>query len=184
MATCRWRRVGGDVIECITGIHEDDEKNWKCLPADVRETFYIDFGRCSQAAFEDLLLLVWDYIPETAAVIAAHRTYSKCVKLPVTLFFLAHCPTLRVLQDTMNIPHNSVKAYTCILDPTLAALEEALCDHPDKKTVRFPRARHEVRAIMRGFSSRWGVPCVGAVDGSLIPQRKPSSQQAGGDADA
>ena len=37
---------------------------------------------------------------------------------------------------------------------------------------------------MRGFSSRWGLPYVGAVDGSLIPQRKPSSQQAGGDADA
>ena len=138
---CR-RRVltwlyGGDVIECITGIHVDEKKNWKCLPADVRETFYIDFCRCSQAAFEDLLSLVWDYIPETAAVIAAHRTYSKRVKLLVTLFFLAHCPTLRVLQDTVNIPHNSVKA--CILDPTLAALEEALCDHPDTKTVRFPR---------------------------------------------
>jgi hypothetical protein len=38
---------------------------------------------------------------------------------------------------------------------------------------------------MKGFRDECGVPgCVGAIDGSLIPQRKPTKEQANQDTDS
>ena len=132
--------------------------------------------------FDELFDVVCDHIPDTMPVVPHHRQYSKRTKLLVTLYYLAHVPTLRCMSRLFGVPHNSI-SEVC-LGPGLTALEQALCDSPDTKTVRFPRIAADLRKTMRQFSSKWHLPVVGAVDGCLIPQRKPSSSQAGGDADA
>lgn len=114
--------------------------------------------------------------------IPTHRMYTKRTKLLVTLYFLAHVPTLRCMSRLFGIPHNSISEI-CV-KPLLAALETALLEVPETKQIRFPRALAEQRRVVREFKNRWHLPAIGAVDGSLIPQRKPSSMQAGGDADA
>ena len=77
----------------------------------------------------------------------------QCASDPVLLV------TLRVLQDTVNIPHNSVNAR--ILDPALASFEDALCGHPETKTVKF--LEFVMTQQLRS--------------GRCLPQRKPSRKQ-------
>lgn len=172
----------GNLLQCIEGEHPIVGMNWDNLPADERNRRWMDLCRMTPAAFDELYDMVVDHIPDTRPVIPTHRQYSKRIKLLVTLYFLAHVPTLRCMSRLFGIPHNSVSEI-CV-KPVLAALEHALLVVPETKQIRFPRAAAEQRRVVREFKNNWKLPAVGAVDGSLIPQRKPSREQAQGDSDA
>ena len=172
----------GDLLKCVEGEHATPVKNWATLPADERCRRWMHLCRMPEEVFDELYDVVCDHIPDTRPVVPHHRHYTKRTKLLVTVYYLAHVPTLRCMSRMFGIPHNSI-SDVC-LRPGLSALEEALCDSAETKTVRFPRVPADLRRTMRQFSSRWHLPVVGAVDGRLIPQRMPSNSQAGGDANA
>jgi hypothetical protein len=103
--------------------------------------------------------------------------------LMVALFFLAHCTTLRVLADVFGYPHNSISE--CCIYPVAQALCHVLLESADTKVIRFPRTEDAMNRIMAGFEERFRLPgCIGAIDGTAIPMKKPSRTAAGGDSDA
>jgi hypothetical protein len=81
------------------------------------------------------------------------------------------------------VPNNTFTSS--ILRPTIAALHKVRVQHESTKTIVWPSSPAELQAVADGFLTKYGLPgCVGAIDGSLIPQKKPKSAAAGGDADA
>jgi hypothetical protein len=55
----------------------------------------------------------------------------------------------------------------------------------NKKNVRFPRTEDAMNRIMAGFEERFCLPRrIGAIDGTVIPMKKPSRAATGGDSDA
>jgi hypothetical protein len=57
--------------------------------------------------------------------------------------------------------------------------------NPPTKNIRWPRDETAQATVMQGFKDRCKVPgCLGAIDGSLIPMKKPSRQQANQDSDS
>jgi hypothetical protein len=101
----------------------------------------------------------------------------------MTLNWLAHAHTSRQVRNKLNVPHNTFTSR--ILRSTVNALHKVLVQDEQTQTIVWPSSPAELQAVADGFLSRYGLPgCVGAIDGSLIPQKKPKSAAAGGDADA
>jgi hypothetical protein len=173
----------GDILECMEDTHPIPSKRWSSLPQDVQDANWISFCRCRRPVFEELLATVGPHIPDAQAVIPSHRTYSRQQKLLITLYFLAHCPSMRCMQRTFGVPQNTISQR--ILRPTLCALDQVLRVNSETKVIRFLRTVDAINSTARQFQTKFGLPAVlGALDGSLIPQKKPSAAQAGNDADA
>jgi hypothetical protein len=86
------------------------------------------------------------------------------------------------MQRTFGVPQNTFSQR--ILRPT-CALDQVLRLNSETKVIRFPRSVDAINSTSRQFQTKFGLPAVlGALDGSLIPQKKPSAAQAGNDADA
>jgi hypothetical protein len=109
--------------------------------------------------------------------------YSVMEKLLVTLNFLSHVPTLRQMSEKWGMPHNSISVYC--LHPVVDALHTVFFEQEQNRNIRFPKTPEAQLAVMRGFRTRFSLPgCLGALDESLIQQRKPTSAQANQDTDS
>jgi hypothetical protein len=114
---------------------------------------------------------------------STQRTYTVKEKLPVTLNFLAHCPSLRQIATKWGMPHSSISGLC--LHPVVRARSYIFLEQDETKNIRWPKEADEQRRVMAEFRSSFGVPgCLGAIDGCLIPQRKPTREQANQDTDS
>jgi hypothetical protein len=81
------------------------------------------------------------------------------------------------------MPHSSISELC--LHPTVRALRYVFLEKAETKNICWPKTDVEQLRVMQGFRTAYGVPgCLGVIDGSLIPQRKPTKAQANQDADS
>jgi hypothetical protein len=111
------------------------------------------------------------------------RAYTIKEKLLVTLKFLGHCHTLRQMAQKWGMPHNSIS--TVVLHPTVRALRRVFLAEEATKNILWPKEAAAQQKVMQGFKDRFHIPgCIGAIDWTLIPQRKPTREQANQDTDS
>jgi hypothetical protein len=88
-----------------------------------------------------------------------------------------------VADGKFVVPHCSI-SEVCI-HPTVDVLRKVFIENTATKNIKWPREPADQRRVMQGFRDRCKVPgCLVAIDGSLIPMRKPTEQQANQDADS
>jgi hypothetical protein len=132
-----------------------------------------------KATFDKLYHLCEPDLPQSRALNPAYCVYRKRHKLLITLNWLAQVHTSRQLRNKSNVPHNTFTAS--ILRPTIAALHKVLVPDEHRKTIVCPSSPAELQAVADGFLTKYNIPdCVGAIDGSLIPPKKPKSAAVGG----
>jgi hypothetical protein len=167
----------GDFFKCVENRHEDNNKNWAALPVHERERRWVAEFRMPEDVFLQLLQDVLPHLSPSIPQNPRQRTYTVKEKLLVTLNILAHCPTLRQMASKWGMPHNSI-AELC-LRPTVSVLDWLFGESPGCKNINWPVDKESECRVMKGFRDRCGVPgCVGAIEGSLIPQRKSTKEQA------
>jgi hypothetical protein len=105
-----------------------------------------------------------------------------CVCCLVLLFAVASLAA-RQMATKWGMPHCSISELC--LHPTIRALQFALLQQDETKCVRWPKTEAQQVLVMDRFMNAYELPgCLGAIDGSLIPQRKPTKAQANQDADS
>lgn len=173
----------GDLLAAIHGTHRDETKNWDRLPANQREQYWHDEFRMCEDTFDELFNVVEMHFQARRAINGHFQAYSKRTRLMLTLNWLAHMPTSRQMQHKWGVPHNTVTA--CILRPVIKALYKVLVVDAETSEIVWPSTPHGIQGVVDGFRTKYGLPgCAGAIDGSLIPMKKPLKKQVGGDADA
>jgi hypothetical protein len=136
-----------------------------------------------QDVYEEFLQLVKPFMSDSNAANPTFRTYSKRHKLIITLYFLSHSSTMRTLSRIFGAQQNSIS--TVIIHPTVHALQTVFIDNSETKNIRFASGVQELAEIMAGFQKRYKLPgVIGALDGTLVPQKKPAKEQSGGDTKA
>ena len=117
------------------------------------------------------------------AAVAGCRSYSARTKLLVALFFLAHCPTTRTVRALFGITHSSMDDIR--VKPACAALKHIIFVKPATKNVSWPHTKRLLLRCMQRFRDRFNSRgCIGALDGTFTRMKKPTQDEAGGDADA
>jgi hypothetical protein len=123
--------------------------------------------------FQEHLQLVEPFVRPSIPRNLNKRTHTAQDKLLVTLAWLAHCETLRSLGSKMGLLHARISVL-CVC-PGVKALRHLFLVNPPTKNIRWPRDEAAQATVMQGFKDRCKVPgCLGAIDGSLIPMKKPS----------
>jgi hypothetical protein len=173
----------GDLMKCILGAHEEEKKNWASLPEDERYRRWMYEFRMDEQRFDVLLELVQPHIQPTEARHPLQCSFAVQSKLLITLIFLAHCPSLRSMSNKWGVPHNSISVY-CI-HSVVPVLRQIFTVNENTKNIKWPRQPDDIRRTKQGFMAKYQLPgCLLAVDGSLIPQRKPTREQANQDQDS
>ena len=96
---------------------------------------------------------------------------------------LAFIPSLREMGAKFGHPHNSLSVV--VIRPALDAMCKALFISAETKLIRFPENQDEINLCTERNAVDDCLPCCsGAIDGSLIPGRKPTRAQAKGATDA
>jgi hypothetical protein len=173
----------GDLLQCVDNVHPDLRRRWDSYPADQRDKLWLDEFRLLEPDFDELCAMVALSMTPPQAINPQFRQYSPRHKLLMTLNWLAHVPTSRQMRNKFNVPHNSFTEV--VLRPTVQILYELLFQSPATQLIKWPQEPAALQAIVDGFTSKYGLPgCAGAIDGSLIPVKKPRSKDVGGDADS
>jgi hypothetical protein len=140
-----------------------------------------DNFRMLEADVDDLLELCTPFMHEKRPRIG-FRFYSRRTQLLVTLHFLAHCHTLRSVAEKFGLPHNSISQ--CCIHRGVAVLRYVFMVNAATKNVKWPRSSAQLLQTQSAFKSKFKLPgCVGAIDGSVIPIKKPPASLTGGDSD-
>jgi hypothetical protein len=173
----------GDLIMAVNNLHNDESKNWRSLPPTEQQRRWMTEFRMPEAVFDELFELVEPHMEPSVPQNSQQRTYTVREKLLVTLSFLAHCNTLRQMATKFGMPHSSLSVL-CIR-PTVNTFRKVFILTPETKNIRWPVDPEDQERVMQGFRDECRVPgCLGAIDGSLIPMKKPTKQQANQDADS
>jgi DDE superfamily endonuclease len=173
----------GDLFAAIEGTHSDPTKNWNVLPDDEVDRRWMTEFRMLKPDFNDLLQMVEEQHESCEPSNSKMRYYPVNLKLLVTLNFLAHVPTLRQMASKWGLPHCSI-AVIC-LHPIVKVLANIFLRNEDTRNIKFPKEAEHLKATVGAFYNRYHLPgCAGAIDGSLIQQRKPTKQQANQDTDS
>jgi hypothetical protein len=173
----------GDLFASIENTHDEARKNWNTLPLHEYHRRWLMEFRMTEPVFLELLEIVSPFQTDTEPGNPSRHRYTKKEKLLVTLNFLAHCPSLRQMAQKWGMPHNSIARI--VLHPTVQALRRVLLEEEATRNIRWPKEAEDQRRVMQGFRNRFQLPgCIGAIDGSLIPQRKPTKEQANQDTDS
>lgn len=181
-STDTWH-YSGDVKKAIQEDHFDEVKNWSSLPGYEFKRLWMAEFRMTADVFAELLELLQPHMLATVPRNSNLRTYTVEDKLMVTINFLAHCPTLRQMAQKWGMPHNSI-SHIC-LHPTTQALRMVLLEDRDTRTILWPKEKEAQEEVMNTFLQKYRLPgCIGAIDGSLIPMRKPTKEQANQDTDS
>jgi hypothetical protein len=173
----------GDLLRCIENRHAQENMNWESLPSGEVERRWMAEFRMTEPVFIELFELVPPHMEDSVPANPLMRAYSVKEKLLFTLNFLAHCPTLRQMASKWAMPHNSI-AVVC-LHPTVRVLRTVFVEDPATKNMRWPKTDEDQKRVMDGFKRACKIPgCLGAIDGSLIPMRKPTKEAANQDSDS
>jgi hypothetical protein len=174
----------GDLLRCIEGEHTVESLNWSSLPPDEQDRRWIDEFRMKEVVFLELLELVTPHLqPSIPQNIVSQRMYTIKEKLLVTLNFLAHCHTLRQMATKWGMPDCSISELC--LHPTVRVLRYIFLQQAGTKNVCWAKGEEAQLRVMQGFRAAYALPgCLGAIDGSLIPLKKPTKAQANQDADS
>jgi hypothetical protein len=127
----------GTMLDCVNNTHENESLRWSNLPAWERERRWLYNFRMYEEDFEGLLEMC-DPLLNEHGTRKGFRFYSKRTQLLVTLHFLGHAHTLRVVSEKFGLPHNSI-SRCCILRGIKAIRNVFLSDGPTKN-IRWPRA--------------------------------------------
>jgi hypothetical protein len=167
----------GDVKTDMTQNHPLDMKGWSSLPDHEYERRWVAEFRMKEPVFREL---VKKYVGTSEPRNSNMRTYTAEDKLLVTLNFLAHCPTLRQMGTKWSMPHNSISAIS--LHPVVTALCKTFTRDANTRNIVWAKEGEAQQAVMEGFKKQFSLPgCMGAIHGSLIPQRKPTKKKANQD---
>jgi hypothetical protein len=167
----------GDLMMAVNNQLDDESKNWHSLPPTERERCWVSEFRMPEGVFEELLGLVEPHMAPSIPQNIRQRTYTVKEKLLITLNFLAHCSTLRQMATKFGMPHCSVSVLC--LHPTVQALHKLFINTAETKHIKWPVIPTDQDKVMQGFRDMCKIPgCLGAIDGSLIPTRKPAREQA------
>jgi hypothetical protein len=146
----------------------------------MQDSLWLDEFRMHKCVFEELYTLLAPRLAEPVNINPHHRHYNKGYRLMITLNWLAHNSTSRQTRNKWATPHNTICAS--ILRPTVRALYQGLV--ADTKVINWPLIAAQLSAVVDGFKSKMGMTgCAGAIDGCLIPLKKPKKEAVGGDAD-
>ena len=169
-------------MECVNNTHENESMRWDSLPEWERERRGLYNFRMYESDFRDLYSLCAPLMSEHSAR-DGFRTYSKRTQLLVTLHFLAHAHTLRVVSEKFGLPHNSISR--CCIERGIDVIRKVFVVNSGTNNIRWPRSAAAQVAVMDEFKAEFRLPgCIGAIDGSLIPMKKPPSKYTGGDSDS
>jgi hypothetical protein len=171
----------GEFLDAVNSTHRDERLRWSALPSHERHRRWQDNFRMVEADFDELLQFCTPFMREHRPR-KGHRFYSSRTQLLVTLHFLAHCHTLRSVAEKFGLPHNSISQ--CCIHRGVAVLRHVFMVNADKKNVNRPRSSPQLLETQNAFKSKFKLPgCVGTIDGSVIPIRKPPPRLTGGDSD-
>jgi len=134
----------GDLLINLQNDSDEPTRRWADLPEDVQHERWKTHFRMLPDTFEELLVIVQLHMRRSVARNLEYRTHSAKASLLVTLYFLAHCPTLRTLATQFNIPPSSLSVS--ILKPTLYAIRQALYEEEQTRNVNFPVTAPELQA--------------------------------------
>jgi hypothetical protein len=173
----------GDLRKAIQHDEPLDVKTWRSLPEHEFERRWLAEFRMKELVFREQLAHVQPHVGTSQPKNSNIRTYTAEDKLLVTLNFLAHCSSLRQMATKWGIPHCSIS--TLCLHPVVRALQDIFVLNANTKNILWPKEDDEQVCVMDRFKKRCQLPgCIGAVDGSLIPQRKSTKEQANQDSDS
>jgi hypothetical protein len=179
------RRIGtytysGAFLDAVFNEHRNPLENWGDLPQDEQDRRWIDNFRMREQDFDDLLNMAAPVLPDRQAPVMSYRAYTTRTQLLVTLHFLAHCHTLRSVAEKFGFPHNSISA--CCIKPGVLALWRVFFEDAQTKIIRFPRSEEGLKKLAQGFEAKHKLRgVIGSIDGTAIPQKKPTKDEAGGD---
>jgi DDE superfamily endonuclease len=173
----------GDLWECISGTHHVQAKRWSNYPVHVQDRLWLSQFRMLEHTFDELLALVAHALPNPNCHAYSYRKHSKYKRLMLVVNYLAHCPPSRQFGMTWNVPHNSFTGL--IFKPTIHALYHLLFLDKQTRLVNYPKDAEGIAEIVDGFQRMHGLPgCAGAIDGSLLPCKKPTQKHVGLDRDS
>jgi DDE superfamily endonuclease len=171
----------GCMLGNVFGTSPNPDEHWSNLEPHQRAERWHQRFRMTEDIFEELYATVGPFFEEVGHKRhREYRSYSNKEKTLMTVYYLAFCPTTRQMSDVFGVPHNTFTES--VLRPSLDAMLKALFVNKDTKVIRMPKTKDALDKAMEQFPDLPG--CVGAIDGSLIPCRKPTRKMAGGDTDA
>ena len=175
----------GDVLECMAAVCPpgfDERKLWANQPQ-IEDSMYMQHFRMGKEAFSVLLRIASPSLESLRPAMqqpkfATQHSYSHSDILAMTLFFLGHGTTFLVMQSVFGRPDSTV---AILVKTGLVALFAAmwLCKNGEARYVEFPATDSDKAAVIAGFQTfLHGLrQCIGAIDGSLIQMRKPTTVQ-------
>ena len=174
----------GDMIGNMYGTSVNVAKHWTALePHERRRRWHREF-RMSEDIFEQLFALVEPFFTVSEHKRNAdYREYSLRKKLLLALHYLAFAPTFAAMGTKFGVPANSL-SVVCVR-PALEAMYECMFVSALTKVIRFPKSKEAIDlALQTEGGSFVLLGCLGAIDGSLIPCKKPTRKSANEDTDA
>ena len=174
----------GDLLQNLDGTSPDESRHWSALPPHEYKQRWRTHFRMTEDVFDQLFAVVAPHMLDGRRhVNKRYRCPTKRHKVLMTISYLAFVPSLREMGAKFGQPHNSLSVV--VIRPTLDAMYEALFVSAETKLIRFPKNQEEINLCIERNSADNRLPgCLGAIDGSLIPCRKPTRAQAKGDTDA
>lgn len=166
----------GTILANVFGTDPDNPDHWLNSSETIEERRWMSEVRMPRATFQQLLGLVEQHMPPSRPYADGMRAYTHEEKLFMTLSWLAAIPTLRYMAEKFACPPSTLNMS--VLRPTIRALLTTLF-HGEHKQIRWPSSEQEQQDAAAAFSTQHGLPgCIGAIDGSLIPMRKPSKVES------
>ena len=164
----------GDMIGNMYGTSVNVAKHWTALePHERRRRWHREF-RMSEDIFEQLFALVEPFFTVSEHKRNAdYREYSLRKKLLLALHYLAFAPTFAAMGTKFGVPANSL-SVVCVR-PALEAMYECMFVATLTKVIRFPKTKEAIDKALQTEGGSFVLPaCLGAMDGSLIPCKKPT----------
>jgi hypothetical protein len=87
------------------------------------------------------------------------------------------------MSNKWGVQHNAISVY--FIHTVVPVLRQIFAVKEKTKNTKWPRQPDDIRRSKQGFMGNYQLPgCLLAVDGSLIPQRMPTREQANQDQDS
>ena len=142
----------GDFLQAVNNTHADVNKRWSALPEWERDRRWIMNFRMYEEDFDDLYSLCEPHMREQKSR-KDFRFYSKRTQLLVTVHFLAHCHTLRVVAEKFGMPHNSISR--CCIHRGIEVLSYVLVRRSESKVIRWPRCDARLLSVTENYKAQY-----------------------------
>jgi hypothetical protein len=164
--TCSTYQYSGAFLDYVDGEHPDPSFKWNSFPLHKKSRRLMHNLRMQEADFDALYELVEPHLQHREPIQDAGRMRS-CSKRHQLLATLDFVSTLSDAESLRRKVWVATLELVCVL---FTALRTALfTDH------KSPGDEAGKKGLANGFQQRCNLPgCVGAIDGTFIPQSKPT----------